>query len=189
MWHPEPRRAEAADSLIEVLLKSLLGPPAGATRVNLALIDTDAATGSPRYSVTTRVTTRGPATDVKARNQPLSDWSDCLPALLTGQCAVHRLTAADRTTPLFGFLSSRLSTALVCPVAAAGGQLVGGVFIVWDDNDLPPAGALLKGLIESTHRVAIQIEAVLRLIGRTGEGGAPSEAIDWHQDRRALRLV
>ena len=86
-------------------------------------------------------------------DQPLSDWSDFLPALLAGQCALHRILAVRTAAPAFGFPSSRPFTVLVCPVGGPDGQLLGAIFIMWDGDAQPPEQVALRRLMAEGKRV------------------------------------
>jgi hypothetical protein len=167
----EPRQVVAANRLIERLMRTVLDLAPGAARVRLTRLRDGA--GWPAYDVTHSVAARGRWIGAIRRNQPLSDWRDFLPALLAGQCALHRIGELRSAAPAFGFPSARSSRVLVCPVTGGGGSLMGAIFIVWDgdawdgnvwDGDAgPPERAALRRLMLAAKRLATQIEAVLDL--------------------------
>jgi hypothetical protein len=157
------RQVIAANQLIDRLMKTVLHLSAGAARVRLALIRRE--TARLRYDVTNSVALRGRWIGSPRSDQPLSDWSDFLPALLAGQCALHRILDVRMAAPAFGFPSSRPSIVLVCPVGGPGGHLVGAIFIMWDGDAQPPEHVALRGLMAEGKRVATQIAAVLELCG------------------------
>jgi hypothetical protein len=163
MSQTESRQAVAANQLIDRLMKTVLDLSPGAARVRLALVRNE--TERLRYDVTNSVALRGRWIGSARSGQPLSDWSDFLPALLAGQCVLHRILDVRMAAPAFGFPSSRPSIVLVCPVGGPGGHLVGAIFIMWDGDARPPEHLALRGLMAEGKRVATQIAAVLELCG------------------------
>ena len=163
MSQTESRQAVAANKLIDRLMTTVLDHSPGAARVRLALIRNEMA--RLRYDVTNSVALRGRWIGSPRSDQPLSDWSDFLPALLAGQCVLHRILDVRMAAPAFGFPSSRPSIVLVCPVGGAGGHLLGALFIMWDGDAQPPEHAALRSLMVEGKRVATQIAAVLELCG------------------------
>jgi hypothetical protein len=171
----EPRTTVAASRLIEQLMKTVLRQSPGITRVRLAIVHGGMAshgpTETPRYDVTNSVAARSRPIGPLARNQPLSDWSDFLPALLAGQCALHKIPGAGTTTSPSGLASSCATTILACPASGAAGDLMGAMFVMWDGNDRPPELPALNHLMESAKQVASQIAAVLDLCGQASLQG------------------
>ena len=165
----EPRTSVAASRLIEQLMKTILRQSPGVTRVRLAVVHGGitgySPTETPRYDVTNSVAARSRAIGPLARNQPLSDWTDFLPALLAGQCALHQIPGAGTAAPPSGLASSCATTILACPATGAAGDLMGAIFIMWDGNDRPPEAQALLRLMEAGKQVAAQIAAVLDLCG------------------------
>jgi hypothetical protein len=163
MPQTEPRQAIAACRLIERLMKTVLDLSPGAARLRLARIRN--GTEWPSYDVTNSIAARGRWIGAMQQDQPLSDWRDFLPALLAGQCALHRIVEVRSAVPAFGFPSAAPSRVLVCPVAGTDGQLLGAIFIVWDGHGQPPERVALRGLMAAAKRLATQIAAVLDLCG------------------------
>lgn len=157
----EPRQVVAANRLIERLMKTVLGVAPGAARLRLTRLRDGGAW--PHYDVTNSVAARGRWLGAMRQNQPLSDWRDFLPALLAGQCALHRVVEIRSAAPAFGFPSAHPSRVLVCPVTGVDGQFLGAIFIVWDCDARPPQGAALRALMAAAKRLATQIAAVLNL--------------------------
>ena len=166
----EPRTTVAASRLIEQLMKTILRQSPGMTRVRLAVVHGGTAgcslPGTPRYDVTNSVAARSRPIGPLARNQPLSDWTDFLPALLASQCALHQIPGAGKAAPPSGLASSCATTILACPVTGAAGDLMGAIFIMWDGNDRPPEARALHRLMQAGKQVAAQIAAVLNLCGQ-----------------------
>lgn len=157
----EPRQLMAANRLIERLMKTVLDMAPGAARLRLTRLRDGAAW--PHYDVTHTVVARGRRIGAMRQNQPLSDWRDFLPALLAGQCTLHRVVERGSAAPAFGFPSARPSRVLVCPVTSVDGPLLGAIFIVWDCDVRLPAGATLRALKAATRQLATRIAAVLDL--------------------------
>ncbi len=166
-------QTEAANLLIEHLMRQVIGQTSGATRARLARIrygngggatasDPD-ATGLPRYDVTNGVALRGWAVGATSCDLPLSDWTDFLPAMLADECTMQRLPQAGVAALRSRLPSSRLTTTLVCPAAGWSGQMTGALFILWDGSDRPPVDEGLRHLITAARRVATQIARVLDL--------------------------
>jgi hypothetical protein len=165
MSQTESRTAAAANRLIALLMKTILRGSPGVSRVRLAVvhngIDDLSPTGNLRYDVTNSVPARGRPIGRMARNQKLSDWDAFLPALLAGQCALHRTTGSAP----FGLTLPGTTNLLICPVHDLVGDLAGAVVIMWDGCDQPPERRALRSLMEAGKQVAAQIAAVLCLCG------------------------
>ena len=120
MSQTESRTAAAANRLIALLMKTILRGSPGVSRVRLAVvhngIDDLSPTGNLRYDVTNSVPARGRPIGRMARNQKLSDWDAFLPALLAGQCALHRTTGSAP----FGLTLPGTTNLLICPVHDLG---------------------------------------------------------------------
>jgi hypothetical protein len=144
-------------------MQAILDRSSGAARVRLALIRNEIE--RTRYDMTNGVALRGRWIGRALTDQPLSDWSDFLPALLAGRCVLHRFIGVGMAMPAFGLPSSRPSTVLACPAGGADGHLLGAIFIMWDGAARPPERAALRGLMAEGKRTATQIAAVLDLCG------------------------
>jgi hypothetical protein len=179
MPRTEARQMIAANRLIDQLLKAILGLSPGAARVRLTLLRN--STEPFRYDVANSIALRGRWLGPARQNQPLSDWSDFLPTLLTGQCVLHPILEVRMAAPAFGFPSSRPSKALVCPVAGAEGHLLGAIFTVWDGAAQPPEHPALRSLMAAGKHVATQIAAVLYLCGALPNQTAANES-GWIQE-------
>jgi hypothetical protein len=171
MPQTEPRQLIAASRLIDWLMKTVLDLSPGAARLRLTRIRDGAEW--PSYDVINSVAARGRWIGAMLQNQPLSDWRDFLPALLAGQCALHRIVEVRSAAPAFGFPSARPSKALVCPVAGSDGRLLGAIFIVWDGDIRPPGRVALRHLMAAGERLATQIAAVLDLCGELSRPPSP----------------
>jgi hypothetical protein len=174
MSQPEVRHMIAKNRLIDQLLKTILGLSSGAARVRLTLIRN--GTEPLRYDVANSIALRGRWLGPARQNQPLSDWKGFLPALLTGQCVLHRIPEVRMAAPAFGFPSSRPSRALVCPVAGADGNLLGAIFTVWDGAAQPPEHTPLRSLMAAGKHVATQIAAVLHPCGALSDQTTADES-------------
>jgi hypothetical protein len=163
MSQTESRQSVAANKLIGRLMRAVLDLSSGAARVRLGLIRCE--TERLRYDMTNGAACRSRLIGPLGVDQSLSDWSDFLPALLAGQCVLHRILGVGAAAPAFGFPSSRPSTVLVCPVGGADGYLLGAIFIMWDGDARPLEGAALRRLMAEGKRVGTRIAAVLELCG------------------------
>ena len=96
LMQAELRQFAAANKLIDQLLQTMLDRAPGASRVRLAVIHNGVTgltgTGLLRYDITNTATAAGRLPGQAGINQPLSEWSDFLPVLLSGQCSFHRVT-------------------------------------------------------------------------------------------------
>ena len=159
----------AANKLIDQLLESMLVRSAGASRVRLNVIHNGVTgltgTGLLRYDVTNSVAAPGRLAGVAVTNQPLSDWSDFLPALLAGQCVTHRAADLHAVSIRARFEVLGATSVMVCPAADVQGKIVGAIFILWDGTDPVPEGDDLRKLMAAGQHLGGQIAAVLDLQG------------------------
>ena len=159
----------AANKLIDQLLETMLVRAGGASRVRLNVIHNGVTgltgTGLLRYDVTNTVAAPGRLAGAAVTNQPLSDWSDFLPALLAGQCLIHRVADLHAISLRARFEALGATGVLVCPAADVQGKIVGAIFILWDGADAVPEGEALGRLMAAGQHLGGQIAAVLDLQG------------------------
>jgi hypothetical protein len=169
LMQAELRQFAAANKLIDQLLETMLQRAPGATRVRLAVIHNGVTgltgTGLLRYDITNTATAAGRLPGQAAVNQPLSEWSDFLPVLLSGQCSFHRVIDLRALALRSRFESYGSTNVLVCPAADVQGKTVGAVFVSWDAADPLPIGADLRTAMMSELHLGAQIAAVLDLQG------------------------
>ncbi|HBK06678.1 MAG TPA: hypothetical protein DDZ81_12545 [Acetobacteraceae bacterium] len=165
----ELRQFAAANKLIDQLLEAMLGRATGASRVGLNVIHNGVTgltgTGLLRYDVTNSVAAAGRLAGTAVTNQPLSDWSDFLPALLAGQCSMHSVMDLHAVSIRARFEALGATSVLACPAADVQGKTVGGIFILWDGTDPVPEGDDLRRLMFAGQHLGAQIAAVLDLQG------------------------
>lgn len=165
----ELRQFAAANRLIDQLLLSMLGRATGASRVRLNVIHNGVSgltgTGLLRYDVTNGVAAPGRLAGVAVVNQPLSEWSDFLPALLSGQCAMIKVAAMQAVSLRARFEAFGASNFLACPAADVQGKTVGAIFIFWDGAEPVPDGEGLRQLMADGLRLGAQVAAILDLRG------------------------
>jgi hypothetical protein len=165
----ELRQFAAANKLIDQLLEAMLVRATGASRVRLNVIHNGVTgltgTGLLRYDVTNSVAAAGRLAGAGVINQPLSDWTDFLPALLGGQCSMHRVNDLHAVSLRARFEVLGAASVLVCPAADVQGKTVGAIFIVWDNADRVPEGEDLRRLMAAGQHLGGQIAAVLDLQG------------------------
>nr|WP_294505406.1 hypothetical protein [uncultured Rhodopila sp.] len=169
LMQAELRQFAAANKLIDQLLETMLERAPGASRVRLAVIHNGVTgltgTGLLRYDITNTATAAGRLPGQAAVNQPLSEWSDFLPVLLSGQCSFHRVTDLRALALRSRFESYGSTSVLVCPAADVQGKTVGAVFISWDGADPLPAAAELRAAMAAELHLGAQVAAVLDLQG------------------------
>lgn len=165
----ELREFVAANRLINQLLESLMERAQGASRVRLSVIHNGVTgitgTGLLRYDDTNIVAAPGRAAGLAVTNQPLSDWSDFLPTLLTGQCALHRVADLRGVALRARYEAIGVTSMIVCPAADVQGKVVGAIFVLWDGNDRSPDGDALRDLMQTGQRNGSQVAAILDLRG------------------------
>jgi hypothetical protein len=169
MLQTELRQFSAANKLIDQLLESMLTRAGGASRVRLNVIHNGVTgltgTGLLRYDVTNSVASAGRLAGSAVSNQPLSDWSDFLPVLLSGQCSFHHIAGLHSVSLRARFDTFGATSVLVCPAADVQGKTVGAIFIFWDGNDPIPDGEDMRRLMAAGQHLGAQIAAVLDLQG------------------------
>jgi hypothetical protein len=174
------RRYATSSRMIDQMLATVVTHTAGVARVRLAVIHNGVSglTGINmlRYDVINAVAPPGRAAGELVVNQPLSTWSDLLPALLAGKCQV--VVAADVHNAA---LHTRLQTLgantnLTCPVTDIEGKLLGAIFVDWDGGDQAPEGEQLQALIDFDERIGVQVASVLNLRDLIAPPGTPAAA-------------
>jgi hypothetical protein len=165
----ELRQFAAANKLIDQLLQSMLERATGAARARLNVIHNGVTgltgTGLLRYDVTNAAAAPGRLAGPAITNQPLSEWSDFLSSLISGQCSFHRVADLRAAALRARFEASGATSLLVCPAADIQGRILGAVFILWDGADTPPTGSDLRALMAAEQHMGAQIAAVLDLQG------------------------
>ena len=161
----ELRHTAQTDKLIDELLTSLLARAPQAARVRLGVVHNGitGVTGVAllRFDVTNAVAAPGHSVGAPLINEPLSDWNDFLPVLLTGRC--HLSSAKVEPNPA---LRSRLDALgannfLACPVIDTKERMLAALFLTWDLNNLPPTGEALQSLTDFATGIGTQIAATL----------------------------
>jgi hypothetical protein len=169
LMQAELRQFAAANKLIDQLLETMLERAPGASRVRLAVIHNGVTgltgTGLLRYDITNTATAAGRLPGQAAVNQPLSEWSDFLPVLLSGQCSFHRVADLRALALRARFESYGSTGVMVCPAADVQGKTVGAVFVSWDSTDPLPAATDLRMAMTSELNLGAQVAAVLDLQG------------------------
>jgi hypothetical protein len=159
MSHMDSPQVSAAQRLIAHLLSSLLDASDRAGRVCFGLI-ADVEPG--RYRVIDSVARWGGQVTPPAGDRPLLEWSEFLPALSDGLCAVLPLPTADTRACFESFGATSM---LVCPGLDPEGTLAGALFILWDSDEPMPSGDAVPLLMATGQRVAGQIAAIKALVG------------------------
>jgi hypothetical protein len=169
LMQAELRQFAAANRLIDQLLQTMLERAPGASRVRLAVIHNGVTgltgTGLLRYDITNTATVAGRLPGQTVINQPLSEWSDFLPVLLSGQCSFHRVSDLHALAMRARFEVYGSTSVMVCPAADVQGKTVGAVFVSWDGSDSLPANADLRSAMMTELHLGAQVAAVLDLQG------------------------
>jgi hypothetical protein len=163
----ELRQSAEANRLVDQLLASLIQTASNAARVRLDVVHNGVTgiTGMAllRYDVTNSVAAPGHSIGMLVNNEPLSDWSEFLPALLAGKCQLG-LVDDSRSVGLRARLLALGSSAfLACPVIDVQGRLLGAVFVLWDGHDSPPMDDALRALMDRARNIGTQIASALDL--------------------------
>ena len=165
----ELRRFAAAHRLIDQLLETMLARANGASRVRLNVIHNGISglTGVDllRYDVTNGVAAPGRSVGESVVNQPLSDWADFLPQLLSGTCSMHHVCELKAAAIRARFSKFGATSLLVCPASDVQGKTVGAIFVFWDGADQVPDGDALRKLMGAGQHLGAQVAAVLDLQG------------------------
>lgn len=161
-------QAAESDKLIDQLLSALLQHTPRAARVRLGVIHNGVTgvtgIGLLRYDVTNAVAAAGHTAGTPMQNQPLSDWSPILPALLAGHCQLDPVPRLANLASRARLQAMGADSVLACPVTDIHGTLLGSVFILWDTGDAPPGGDDLSACMEYAQRLGGQIAAALSML-------------------------
>ena len=165
----ELRHFVESNRLIGQLLETLLQRMPDAARVRLDVIHNGVVglngTGLLRYDITHAVAAPGRATDALVQNQPIADWTDTLPTLLSGQCVARSADAMRNQQARARLSAMAVGMVLACPVADVQGRLLGAILATWDLSDPPPSAAQIAPLMQLGQQIGAQIAAVLDLRG------------------------
>jgi hypothetical protein len=156
-----------AGKLIDQVMSVLIQHSAGAARIRLGVIHNGVSgltgTSMLRYDVTNAIALPGRAAGASVVNEPLSVWSDFLPALLAGKCQLIGLDNAHNFDLRARLQVLGANSLLACPVIDVEGKLLGALFSNWDAADPPPVGEQLQAVMELNQHVGGQIASVLNL--------------------------
>ncbi|MEJ0017062.1 MAG: hypothetical protein WDN25_10940 [Acetobacteraceae bacterium] len=179
MLQAELRQAAHTDRLIGQLLSALLTRAPLAARVRLAVVHNGltGVTGVAllRFDIVNATAAAGHSVGTFVVNQPLSDWSDFLPGLVSGRCQ-HRMTSSGSNLSMRARLDSLGAGGfLACPVVDIQDRMLGALFITWDTTDPPPSGEAMAALSDYAISIGTQVASALDLRGRlsplSGLGG------------------
>jgi len=169
LMQAELHQYATSGKLIDELLGVALLHSMGAARIRLGVVHNGitgvTGTSMLRYDVTNAVAAPGRAAGGTVVNEPLSTWSEFLPAMLAGRCQstsmpeVHNFELQARMQLLGA------SSLLACPVTDVQGKLLGALFVNWDAGDQPPAGEQMQELMDFGQRIGAQIASVLSVRG------------------------
>lgn len=161
----ELRAHAASDLVITHLLQGLLGRSHGASRVRLGQIHNGVTgiTGASilKYDITNAVAAPGRAAGDMVTDQPLSEWSDFLQAMIGGRCSFKRFADVANFNVKARLASMHVEAFLACPLVDPESRTVGGLFVNWGDGDPLPAGVDLEALIADSLGVGRQLAVAL----------------------------
>ena len=158
-----------ASKLVDQLLRAMLIRAPGASRVHFDVIHNGVTgltgIGLLRYDLANSVASPGRAVGEAVVNQPLSEWSPFLPALLAGRCSFLRVAELHAPALQARFEAMGAAAALVCPAADVQGRILGAIFVFWDTNDPIPSDAAVRDLMSDAQHLGGQVAAILDLRG------------------------
>jgi hypothetical protein len=166
----ELRQVGESDRLINQLLTAVLQHAPTAARARLAVVH-DGVTGVTgtdllRFDITHAAAASGHAVGDLVQDQPLSEWSEFLPVLLSDQC-LSRTSSEIRNMAMRVRLDAMgAGVFLACPVVDIQGRMLGAIFITWDIDDHPPSGEAVESLSTFTLQVGAQAATALDLRAR-----------------------
>ena len=166
----ELRLISDSNQAVQRSLGQLLGAKTGAVRARYALIHNGIATlaAQPvlKWDVMSAAAIRGRAAGDLITNQPLSTWVDYLPTMINGQCAMVRYDALTDPATRARMTELGIIAFLACPVQNASGQMIGGLFLSWDDPVEIPAdiGPVISVTRDAANRIGAAYD--LRPLGR-----------------------
>ena len=176
----ELRHAVESDKQIDQLLTDLLAHIPKAVRVRLSVVHNGitGVTGVAllRVDNTNAVAAPGHSIGPMTINQPLSDWNEFLPMLLTGACYL-----GSRQQTVSRALLARLEAMgsdeyLVCPVTDTHDRVLGALSVTWDIGELPPTGEALRAVSDYARMIATQVAAALDRRGHMSPRAGGPEA-------------
>jgi hypothetical protein len=174
----ELRHAVQSDAQIDQLLTDLLAHIPKAARIRLSVVH-NGVTGVTgvallRADTTNAVAAPGHSIGPMTINQPLSDWNEFLPVLLTGHCF---LGSSEQTANRA--LRARLDVMgadkyLACPITDTQNRMLGTLSVTWDNGELPPTGEALRAVTDYATTIATQVATALDKRGHMSpRAGAP----------------
>jgi hypothetical protein len=165
LMQAELHQYATSGKLIDELLGVALRRSMGAARVRLGVVHNGitglTGTNMLRYDVINAVAAAGRAAGGTVVNEPLSTWSEFLPAMLAGRCQLMSMPEVRNFELQVRLRTLGASSLLSCPVTDVQGKLLGALFMSWDAGDQPPAGEQMQQLMDFDQRIGGQIASVL----------------------------
>jgi hypothetical protein len=172
LMQAELHQYATSGKLIDELLGVALLHSMGAARIRLGVVHNGitglTGTSMLRYDVTNAVAAAGRAAGGTVINEPLSTWSELLPALLAGRCQLILMPEVRNFELQARLQTLGASSLLSCPVTDVQGKLLGALFLNWDAGDQPPAGEQMKQVMDFDQRIGGQIASVLSVRSSLG---------------------
>ena len=161
------------ESLINQLVQVALNDAPTAARAQLGVIH-DGVTGLTgvdllKFDITNALASPGRVAGDLTQDEPLSAWSDYLPQLMAGHCAMLDTSKIINSPGRARLLQLGAVAFLACPVTDVRNRILGALFIQWDARDGVPNGEALETLSKNAINLGAQIASALdsRLMGAT----------------------
>lgn len=158
------------DKVINQNLKSLLDSIPSAVRARVAIVHDGVTTalGShlSRFDITHSVARSGRDPGEFLTNVPFAQWQDYSPDLFAGKCKFVTVTNMENAAAKDRLSQLSVRAFMVCPLITVYGQLLGAVFVSWDEYDKLPVGLDQKFDIESKMKLtAAAITTSFEIVG------------------------
>ena len=167
MLQAELRQEAASEALTNQLVQVALTTARGAARIWLGVIH-NGVTGLTgisllKFDITNAISAPGRSPGELVQDEPLSSWSDFLPQMLSGKCAMMDITKLVNSPNRDRLLRLGVAALLACPVVDIRNQVLGALFVQWDTSDTPPAPAAMTDLQDRVIAIGTQIASALDL--------------------------
>lgn len=167
MMQVELKEVARSEALISKILHIILDQVPTASRVRLALIHNGISglTGISmlRFDIINEDAAPGHAPGILEQNQPLSQWADPLKNMLSGNCYMYYTDKDVNAASRARSESLNIRQAYACPVTDPLGQMLGGLFVSWDNGSPVPTPQMLIDIDFRLKLATAQIATALDL--------------------------
>ncbi len=160
----ELRMTERSNRQIQARLRWIMASVPTASRTRVAVIHNGAysLTGAAllRFDITHGEAKAGRTVGDFVTNAPLSQWADYLDHLIRDECVLVQLSEMKDPAAIDQLRRLNISKFLVCPIANANRQILGGLFTSWDIGDGAPDDmeAVIKLHREAAALIGVSLE-------------------------------